>query len=123
MKNAARFLPFLFLPLLVACGGDKQTVTFPENPEGKAVNGVMAGAEVRLYGYEDGDWVDAGVSTTTDDEGRFDLNGIPSTVTDGPVRLVAELDGNGGSMICTSPSGCGQDYGFGDVMENAVLAL
>ena len=119
MAVSLRWLAAILLALaLSACGGDnRKLIDAPAADlaaEGRAVKGVLQGAKVSAYTFdEEGQPTRFLATTLTDSQGYFSFPELPQEL----IRLVVEAAGDGSStMLCDAADGCGEGVAFGQPM-------
>ncbi|MEE4249795.1 MAG: carboxypeptidase-like regulatory domain-containing protein, partial [Alcanivoracaceae bacterium] len=117
MAGSFRWLTVLLLALgLSACGGDDHSAGSTEAPaaEGRAVKGVLQGAQVTAYAFDEDRKPTRFLATTlTDGQGYFSFPELPAEL----IRLVIEAAPDGSStMLCDAADGCGDGVAFGQPM-------
>lgn len=117
MTGSLRWLSVLLLAFgLSACGGDDRSGSAQEDrsAQGRVVKGVLQGAQVTAYAFDDQRQPSRFLATTvTDDQGYFSFPELPAEL----VRLVVEAAPDGSSsMLCDAASGCGDGIAFGQAM-------
>ena len=118
MAVSLRWLTALLLALaLSACGGDdSRFVDAPADlaAEGRAVKGVLQGAKVSAYAFDEQGQPTRFLATTlTDGQGYFSFPELPEEL----IRLVVEAADDGSSMmLCDAADGCGEGVAFGQPM-------
>ena len=112
LKNYALKLSLISLSsaVLVACGSGKTPA--PKEISGQAVKGLMANAQVELFGNVGG--VETLLdSSVTDAKGDYQLD-VPDDYS-GPVKLLVTATPNT-TMLCDAPAGC-VNVAFGESMS------
>ena len=117
MTGSFRWLTALLLACgLSACGGDDRSGSAQEDrsAQGRVVKGVLQGAQITAYAFDDQRQPSRFLATTvTDDQGYFSFPELPAEL----VRLVVEAAPDGSStMLCDAVSGCGDGIAFGQAM-------